>query len=92
MVALYPSYNKASKNFCISLPSFFYQNELSNHQLLKSEELGILRKNLDKEDFGERASKLLKHAASVKNNLQLRRNSDFQKFSTLITKKILAMK
>ena len=62
------------------------------HQLLKSEELGILRKNLDKEDFWEDGKQTAgKHAASVKNNLQLRRNSDFsKKFSTLITKKILS--
>ena len=61
-------------------------------QLLNSEELEILRKNLDKEEFWEdRKQTAGKHAAKVKNNLQLRRNSDFsKKFSTLITKKILS--
>ena len=61
-------------------------------QLLNSEELEILRKNLDKEEFWEDGKQTAgKHAAKVKNNLQLRRNSDFsKKFSTLITKKILS--
>tara|TARA_A100001234_G_scaffold199608_1_gene191066 strand:- start:78 stop:740 length:663 start_codon:yes stop_codon:yes gene_type:complete len=60
--------------------------------LLNSEELEILRKNLDKEEFWEDGKQTAgKHAAKVKNNLQLRRNSDFsKKFSTLITKKILS--
>ena len=59
--------------------------------LLNSEELEILRKNLKIEDLWEDGKQTAgKHAASVKNNLQLRRNSDFsKKFSTLITKKIL---
>ena len=62
------------------------------HQLLNSEELEILRKNLDKEelcwDDGKQTAG--KHAAEVKNNLQLRRDSNiFKKFSGLITKKIL---
>ena len=63
------------------------------HQLLDSEELEILRKNLDKEEFfwedGKRTAG--KQAAMVKNNLQLRRDSDLSiKFSRLITKKILS--
>jgi len=60
-------------------------------KLLDSKELVILRKNLEKEDLWEDGKRTAgKHAASVKNNLQLRRNSDFsKKFSTLITKKIL---
>ena len=63
------------------------------HQLLNSEELEILRKNLDKEelcwDDGKQTAG--KHAAEVKNNLQLRRDSNiFKKFSGLITKKILS--
>ena len=62
------------------------------HQLLNSEELEILRKNLDKEElFWEDGKQTAgKHAAKVKNNLQLRRESDLsKKFSGLITKKIL---
>ena len=63
------------------------------HQLLDSEELEILRKNLDKEelcwDDGKQTAG--KHAAEVKNNLQLRRDSNIsKKFSELITKKILS--
>jgi len=62
------------------------------HQLLSTEELEILRKNLDKEElFWEDGKQTAgKHAAKVKNNLQLRRDSDLSiKFSGLITKKIL---
>jgi PKHD-type hydroxylase len=62
------------------------------HQLLNSEELEILRTNLDKEktcwEDGKQTAG--KHAAKVKNNLQLRRDSDLsKKFSALIIKKIL---
>ena len=62
------------------------------HKLLNTEELKILRKNLDKEKlFWEDGKQTAgKHAAKVKNNLQLRRDSDLSiKFSGLITKKIL---
>ncbi len=62
------------------------------HQLLNSEELEILRKNLDIEElFCEDWNKTAGiQSAIVKNNLQLRRDSDLsKKFSTLITKKIL---
>ena len=61
-------------------------------KLLNSEELEIIRKNLNKEellweDGKQTAGKL---AAKVKNNLQLKRDSDLsKKFSGLITKKIL---
>ena len=61
-------------------------------QLLNSEELEILRNNFDKEElFWEDGKQTAgKHAAKVKNNLQLRRDSDLSiKFSGLITKKIL---
>ena len=60
--------------------------------LLNSEELGVLRKNLDKELFWEDGKKTAgKQAAMVKNNLQLRRDSELSiKFSRLITKKILS--
>ena len=62
------------------------------HKLLNSKELEILRKNLEKESQLWEDGKLTagKHAAKVKNNLQLRRDSDLStKFSGLITKKIL---
>ena len=61
--------------------------------LLNSEELEILRKNLDKEKlFWEDGKQTAgKQAAQVKNNLQLKRDSDLSiKFSKLITKKILS--
>ena len=50
-------------------------------QLLNSEELEILRKNLDKEElFWEDGKKTAgKHASEVKNNLQLKRDSDLSK-------------
>ena len=63
------------------------------HQLLNSEELELLRTNLEEKDLLWEDGKLTagKHAAKVKNNLQLRRNSEIsKKFSSLITKKILS--
>ena len=63
------------------------------HKLLNSEELEILRKNLEKESPIWEDGKLTagKQAAKEKNNLQLRRDSDLsKKFSGLITKKILS--
>ena len=63
------------------------------HKLLNSEELEILRKNLEKDSPEWENGKLTagKHAAQEKNNLQLRRDSDLSiKFSGLITKKILS--
>jgi len=63
------------------------------HQLLNSEELEILRKNLNKEDsFWEDGKQTAgKHAAEVKNNLQLKRDVSLsKKFSKLIIKKILS--
>ena len=62
-------------------------------KLLHSEELEILRNNLNKEGlFWEDGKQTAgKHAAKVKNNLQLNRDSDLsKKFSGLITKKILS--
>ena len=62
-------------------------------QLLNSEELEILRKDLDKEElFWENGKQTAgKQAAIVKNNLQLRRDSDLSvKLSRFITKKILS--
>ena len=63
------------------------------HQILNSEELEILRRNLNKKglfwDDGKQTAG--KHAAKVKNNLQLRRDSDLSiKFSELITRKMLS--
>ena len=63
------------------------------HQLLNSEDLEILKKNLENEQFSWVDGKKTagKHAAKVKNNLQLRRDSDLSiKFSGLITKMILS--
>ena len=63
------------------------------HQLLNSEELEILREKLDKEElsWSDGQQTAGKHADKVKNNLQLRRDSDLSiKFSGLITKKILS--
>ena len=63
------------------------------HQLLNSEDLEFLRKNLGKkglfwEDGKQTAGK---HAAKVKNNLQLKRDSDLSiKLSGSITNKILS--
>ena len=63
------------------------------HELLNSEELEILRKSLETEELlwedGRKTAG--KQAAKVKNNLQLRRDSDLsKKFSGLLTKKILS--
>ncbi len=63
------------------------------HQLLNSEELEILRKNLDKEEFYWEDGKKTagKHAAEVKSNLQFKRDSPLsKKFSGIIIKKILS--
>ena len=62
-------------------------------KLLNSEELEILRKNLDKEElFWEDGKQTAgKHAAEVKNNLQLKRDTNLsKKLSELIIKKILS--
>ena len=63
------------------------------HQILNSEELEILRNSLKDEDLlwedGRKTAG--KHAAKVKSNLQLRRDSNLsKKFSKLIIKKILS--
>ena len=63
------------------------------HELLDSEELEILKKNLDKEELLWEDGKQTagKHAAEVKNNLQLKRDTNLsKKLSTLIIKKILS--
>lgn len=67
-------------------------NYLTN-ELLNSEELEILRKSLDKEElFWEDGKQTAgKHAAEVKNNLQLKRDVNLsKKLSKLIIKKILS--
>ena len=64
-----------------------------NHQLLNSEELNLLQKNIDKKDLQWEDGKKTagKHAAKVKNNLQLNRESDTsKKYGGLISKKILS--
>lgn len=63
------------------------------HELLNSEELEILRKNLDKEElFWEDGKQTAgKHAAEVKNNLQFKRDVNLsKKLSKFIIKKILS--
>ena len=63
------------------------------HQLLSSEEIEILKKNLDKEELLWEDGKQTagKQASKVKNNLQLSRDSDLSiKFSGLIKQKILS--
>ena len=63
------------------------------HELLNSEELEILRKDLNKEElFWEDGKKTAgKHAAEVKNNLQLKKDENLSnKLSKLIIKKILS--
>ena len=62
-------------------------------ELLNSEELEILRKNLDNEElFWENGKHTAgKHAAELKNNLQLKRELNLsKKLSKLIIKKILS--
>ncbi len=62
-------------------------------KLLNPEELGILRRNLNEEEsLWEDGKKTAgKHAAEVKSNLQLKRDSGLsKKFSGLITKKIVS--
>ena len=63
-----------------------------NHQLLNAEELKIIKTNIQKEvllwENGKNTAG--NYAAKVKNNLQLKRDSDFsKKFAEIIYKKIL---
>ena len=96
MVTLYRSSKQGLlKGISIQqLVSFFISKmNYLTQQLLNSEELKILKKNLDKEElFWEDGKQTAgKYAAKVKNNLQLKRDSDVSiKFSSLITKKILS--
>ena len=62
------------------------------HQLLNPKEINLLKKNLLLEDLPWEDGKKTagKHAAKVKNNLQLNRSSDIsKKYTELIEKKIL---
>jgi len=62
------------------------------HQLLNAEETDCIKKELEKENQGWENGKNTagSHAAKVKNNLQLKRNSDIsKKLSLLIKQKIL---
>ena len=63
------------------------------HQLLNAEEIKLIKKELEKcsqQDWEDGKQTAGKHAAKVKNNLQLRRDSDLsKKLSGLIIKKIL---
>jgi len=61
-------------------------------QILSTDELKILRKDLDRESSWEDGKQTAgKHAAKVKNNLQLKRDTDLSKrLSGLIIKKILS--
>ena len=64
-----------------------------NHQLLNVEELSLLQTNLVKKDLQWEDGKKTagKHAAKLKNNLQLNRESDTsKKYAGLISKKILS--
>ena len=62
------------------------------HQLLKAEEINLIKKELEKESQGWEDGKNTagSHASQVKNNLQLKRNSETsKKLSLLVQKKIL---
>ena len=64
-----------------------------NHQLLNFEELDLLRTNIEKKDLlwedGKKTAG--KHAAKLKNNLQLNRESETsKKYARLISKKFLS--
>ena len=63
-----------------------------NHLLLNFEELDLLQKSIEKKDLqwedGRKTAG--NHAAKVKNNLQLNRESDIsKKYTRLISQKIL---
>ena len=63
-----------------------------NHQLLSLEEIKLLKNHLDKEvqNWEDGKKTAGKHAAKLKNNLQLRRDSALsKKYTELIYKKIL---
>ena len=62
------------------------------HQLLNPEELKLLKINLDKDELDWEDGKKTAgtHAAKVKNNLQLKKESEIsKKYADLITKKII---
>ena len=52
------------------------------HQLLNAEEINLIKKELEKEnqqDWEDGKKTAGSHASKVKNNLQLNRNSEYQK-------------
>ena len=63
------------------------------HQLLKTEEINLIKKKLEKntQDWEDGKKTAGSHASMVKNNLQLNRNSELsQKNTQLLNKKILS--
>ena len=63
------------------------------HQLLNTEEINLIKKELDKcpQNWGDGKNTAGSHASMVKNNLQLNRNSEeSRKNSQLVNKKILS--
>ena len=64
-----------------------------NHQLLNFKELDLLQTNIEKKDLQWEDGKKTagEHAAKLKNNLQLDRESETsKKYARLISKKILS--
>ena len=62
------------------------------HQLLKTEEINLIKKELEKypQDWEDGKKTAGSHASMVKNNLQLNRNSETsKKYSQIVNKKIL---
>ena len=62
------------------------------HQLLNAKEINLLKKELEEanEDWEDGKNTAGSHASKVKNNLQLKRQSDIsKKLSTLVKKKLL---
>ena len=62
------------------------------HQLLNTEEINLIKKELEKypQDWEDGKKTAGSHASMVKNNLQLNRNSEAsKKYSQIVKKKIL---
>ena len=62
------------------------------HQLLNAEEINVIKKELEEtnQDWEDGKNTAGSHASKVKNNLQLKRQSDIsKKLSTLVKKKLL---
>ena len=65
------------------------------HQLLNAEEINIIKKEIEEatQDWEDGKKTAGSHAAIVKNNLQLNRNSEVsKKYSQFVNKKILSSK